>query len=83
MTAWDPEAWHDTRAEPRVHFLERRPNPGLICSCGHLDGEHNLAGDGETRKRCDTGTSTGPCGCQRFKLTVRRFVLVGYEDEPV
>lgn len=66
-----------------VHRLERRPHPGLICKCGHLDGEHNLAGDGVTRKRCDTGTAMGLCGCQLFVLAVRRYIVVGVEDEPV
>jgi hypothetical protein len=63
--------------------LTRRPDPALICVCGHMDVEHNLAGDQVTRTRCDTGTSHGLCGCRRFVLAVRRFVVVGFEDEPV
>lgn len=67
-----------------VQRLERRPFPALICDCGHMDGEHNLAGDGKTRKRCDTSNASGRlCGCQRFRLALRRFVVVGFEDVPV
>lgn len=57
------------RAPTRCKTCGHITIPAPRCQCGHLDVQHDLAKDNETRTACShsEGPKATPCGCRRFE----------------